>query len=124
MERALFAAGAISGAIGVAAGAFGAHGLKGRLPPELLAAFETGARYQLVHAVAILAAAWAATRFGASAAWGGWLLVAGTVLFSGSLYLMALTGAHRLGLVTPVGGVAFIAGWIVLAVAGLRGAAG
>jgi uncharacterized membrane protein YgdD (TMEM256/DUF423 family) len=124
MDRLLFAAGAISAAIGVGAGAFAAHGLKSRLGPDALAVFETGARYQLFHALGMLAAGWAAARFGTdTATWGGWLLLAGTVLFSGSLYLLALTGVRWLGLVTPFGGVAFIVGWVLLALAALRGGA-
>ncbi len=122
MERTFLALGAISAAISVAAGAFGAHALKARLSPDLLAVFETGARYEMYHAVGLALAAWAAARFpGAAAAWAGWLFVLGTVLFSGSLYALALSGVRALGAVTPFGGVAFIAGWIALAVAALRG---
>jgi uncharacterized membrane protein YgdD (TMEM256/DUF423 family) len=121
MDRPFFALGAISAAIAVAAGAFGAHALKARLPPDLLAVFETGVRYHLFHALGLLAVAWAAARFpGPAVAWAGWLLVAGTVLFSGSLYALALTGLRGLGAVTPLGGVAFIAGWALLAWAALR----
>ncbi len=121
MDRLLFAAGAISAAMAVATGAFAAHGLKARLTPEALAAFETGARYQMYAALGLLAAGWAAARWsGAAASWGGLLLLAGTVLFSGSLYLLALSGVRWLGAVTPLGGVAFIAGWMLLAVAALR----
>jgi uncharacterized membrane protein YgdD (TMEM256/DUF423 family) len=121
MERTFLALGAISAAISVAAGAFGAHALKARLAPDLLAVFETAARYQMFHALGLGLAAWAASRGGGAAAtWGGWLLVLGTVLFSGSLYALALTGVRALGAVTPVGGVAFIAGWLALAVAALR----
>jgi uncharacterized membrane protein YgdD (TMEM256/DUF423 family) len=121
MDRLLFAAGALSAAIGVGIGAFAAHGLKARLAPEALAVFETGARYQMYAALGLLAAAWAAARWsGAAASWGGWLLLAGTVLFSGSLYALALTGVRWLGAVTPLGGVAFIAGWVLLAAAALR----
>src|SRR6266542_4342948 len=106
-----------------AAGAiFGAPPLKARLPPDLLAVFETGARYELYHALGLVAAAWASSRFpGAAPAWAGWLFAVGTVLFSGSLYALALTGVRALGAVTPFGGVAFIAGWIALALAALRG---
>ncbi len=122
MERTFLALGAISAGIAVAAGAFGAHALKARLSPDLLAIFETGARYELYHALGLVAAAWAASRFpGAAPAWAGWFFFAGTVLFSGSLYALALTGVRALGAVTPFGGVAFIAGWIALAVAALRG---
>jgi uncharacterized membrane protein YgdD (TMEM256/DUF423 family) len=122
MERLFLAVAAISAAISVAAGAFGAHALKARLSPDLLAIFETGARYEMYHAFGLALAAWAASRFaGAAPAWAGWLFVAGTVLFSGSLYALALTGVRALGAVTPFGGVAFIAGWIALAIAALRG---
>jgi uncharacterized membrane protein YgdD (TMEM256/DUF423 family) len=121
MERTFLALGAISAAISVAAGAFGAHALKARLSPDLLAVFETGARYQMYHAVGLCLAAWAAARFpGAAAAWAGWLFLAGTVLFSGSLYALALTGVRALGGVTPLGGVAFMAGWVALAASALR----
>jgi uncharacterized membrane protein YgdD (TMEM256/DUF423 family) len=122
MDRTFLALGAISAAISVAAGAFGAHALKTRLAPDLLAIFETGARYQMYHALGLGLVAWAASRgAGAAAAWAGWLFVLGTVLFSGTLYALALTGVRALGAVTPLGGVAFIAGWIALAVAMLRG---
>jgi uncharacterized membrane protein YgdD (TMEM256/DUF423 family) len=121
MERTFLALGAASAAISVAAGAFGAHALKARLSPELLAIFETGARYEMYHALGIVAAGWAAGRFGGAApAWAGWLFALGTLLFSGSLYALALTGVRALGAVTPFGGVAFIAGWIALAVSAMR----
>ncbi len=120
MERTFVALGALSAFVSVAAGAFGAHALRTRLAPDLLAVFETGARYQMFHALALLAVAWAVGRWpGAAAA--GWLFLAGTVLFSGSLYALALTGARGLGAVTPFGGVAFLAGWLWLAWSTLRG---
>jgi uncharacterized membrane protein YgdD (TMEM256/DUF423 family) len=122
MERTFLALGSFSALVSVAAGAFGAHALKARLGPEMLSVFETGARYQMYHALALLAVAWAATRLpGGLVAAAGWLFVAGTVLFSGSLYLMSLTGTRWLGAVTPLGGVAFLAGWACLAWAALRG---
>jgi len=122
MERTFVALGALSALASVAAGAFGAHALRSRLAPELLAAFETGARYQMFHALGLLAVAWAGERWpGPAAAWAGWLFLAGTVVFSGSLYLLALTGARWLGAVTPLGGAAFLAGWLALAWAALRG---
>lgn len=115
-ERTFFRIGALSALIAVAAGAFGAHALRGRLAPDLLQVFETAARYQVYHALALLAVAWAASRTdGAGTRWAGWLFVAGTVLFSGSLYLLALTGTRWLGAVTPVGGAAWIGGWAILA---------
>jgi len=121
MDRLFVALGAISALVAVAAGAFGAHGLRARLSPEMLAVFETGARYQMSHALALLAAAWAATRWpGPAAAWAGWLFVAGTLVFSGSLYALALSGQRWLGAVTPIGGLAFLAGWAALAWAAIR----
>lgn len=118
MDRVFFLIGALSAFAGVAAGAFGAHGLKERLSADMLAVFETGVRYQMYHALALLAAGWAADRRpGALTSAAGWLFVAGTVVFSGSLYLLSLTGQRWLGAVTPLGGLAFLAGWLCLAVA-------
>ncbi len=113
--------GAASGFVAVAAGAFGAHALRARLSPEMLAVFEVGARYQMYHALALLAVAWAAARWpGPAAPAAGWLFVAGTLLFCGSLYLLALTGVRWLGAITPLGGAAFLAGWLCLAWAAWR----
>jgi uncharacterized membrane protein YgdD (TMEM256/DUF423 family) len=117
-DRLFFALGALSGFISVAAGAFGAHALRVRLDPGALAVFETGARYQMYHALGLLAVAWAVSRWpGPWAGRAGWLFVAGTLLFSGSLYALALSGLRWLGAVAPIGGVAFLAGWICLALA-------
>jgi len=116
------ATGALAGGIGVALGAFGAHGLKSRVGPELLAIFETGVRYHLVHALALIAVAWAAER--SPSLWtaaAGWGFLAGIVIFSGSLYLMTLSGARWLGAITPIGGLSFLLGWAALFVAALRG---
>lgn len=122
MDRLFFGLGAASAFIAVAAGAFGAHALRARLSPDLLATFETGARYQMYHALALLAAAWATTRWpGSLIQWAGWLFVIGTVLFSGSLYALALSGVRWLGAVTPFGGVAFLGGWVCLVLAAMRG---
>ena len=108
--------GAVFGFLGVAAGAFGAHALRGRLSPEFLQVFETGARYQLIHALAlVLVALVAERRPGRLAAAAGWLFTAGIVLFSGSLYALALTGTRAWGAVTPLGGLCFLAGWALLA---------
>lgn len=124
MTRLFFTLGSLLGLIGVAAGAFGAHALQNALPPDLLATWETAVRYQLVHALALLAAAWAVTRWpGASAQTAGWLFIAGTLVFSGSLYLLCLSGARWLGAVTPIGGLALLAGWASLAWAAYRGGA-
>ncbi|OGK99866.1 MAG: hypothetical protein A3E31_04675 [Candidatus Rokubacteria bacterium RIFCSPHIGHO2_12_FULL_73_22] len=120
MARFFFVLGAVSAALAVALGAFAAHGLRGRVAPELLQTFETGARYHMYHALGLLAAAWAATRWpGGATTAAGWLFVAGTVLFAGSLYLLVLTGQRWLGAVTPLGGAAFVAGWLALAWAAL-----
>lgn len=116
MERLFFALGSVSALVAVALGAFAAHGLKSRLAPEMLAVFETGVRYQMYHALALLAAAWAYSKWpGGTAGTGGWLFVAGTLLFCGSLYGLALAGPRWLGPVTPLGGLAFLAGWACLA---------
>ena len=121
MDRLFFALGAVAGFIGVALGAFAAHGLKSRLDAGLLATFEIGVRYHMYHALALLGVAWACTRWpGALTNAAGWLFVAGIVVFSGSLYILALTGVRWLGAVTPLGGLAFILGWAALAWAALR----
>jgi uncharacterized membrane protein YgdD (TMEM256/DUF423 family) len=118
MERVFYLIGTLSAFVGVAAGAFGAHGLKERLSAEMLAVFETGVRYQMYHALALFAAGWAASRWpGGLTSASGWLFVAGTVIFSGSLYVLSLTGLRWLGAVTPLGGLAFLAGWLCLAAA-------
>ena len=116
LERLLYIGAAAAGFLGVAFGAFGAHALRAKLSPEMLAIFETGVRYHMYHAFAAVAAAWAVARwqrrmFGLA----GVLFLAGIVVFSGSLYLLALTGERWLGAITPIGGVAFLAGWTCLA---------
>jgi uncharacterized membrane protein YgdD (TMEM256/DUF423 family) len=116
-----FALGSASALVAVAAGAFGAHALRARLPAELLAVFETGARYQMYHALGLLAVAWAAERW--PNPWplrAGWLFVIGTLLFSGSLYALALSGIRWLGAITPFGGAALLAGWTCLLLGALR----
>ena len=124
MERIFFVVGALSAFVGVAAGAFGAHGLKARLDADMLAVFETGARYQMYPAFALVAAAWAGGRWGGAAATAsGWLFVVGTLLFSGSLYALSLSGVRWLGAITPFGGVAFLVGWLCLAWAAWQGPA-
>lgn len=122
MERIFLSLGSLSGLIAVAAGAFGAHALRDRLSADLLATFETGVRYQMYHALALLAVAWAVTRWSNSlVSLAGWLLVAGTLIFSGSLYALSLSGMRWLGAITPLGGVAFLGGWLCLALAAWRG---
>ena len=116
MDRIFFGVGAVSAGFAVALGAFAAHGLRARLSPEALQTVETGARYHMYHALALLAVAWAVTRWpGTAVSAAGWLFIAGTLLFSGSLYLLAITGVRMLGAITPVGGFAFILGWLALA---------
>ena len=106
--------GALSAFIAVGAGAFGAHGLRNTLTPELLHTFETGARYQMYHALGLaLIAVLPKTSLTTSA---GWMFLAGTVLFSGSLYALCLSGVTWLGAITPLGGLCFLAGWATLAV--------
>lgn len=116
----LVALGALAGLTGVAAGAFGSHALASRLPAERVATFETAVRYQLWHAVAVVAVGLAGPRWktGLIVAAAGFLL-AGIVLFSGSLYVLAATGVRRWGVVTPFGGLAFLVGWALLLLAAL-----
>ena len=117
-----FATGAIAAALGVGLGAFGAHGLKSRVSPEMLVVFETAARYHLIHALGLLAVGWAASKWpGTTVNAAGWCLLSGILLFSGSLYTMTLTGLRWLGAITPLGGLAFICGWLLLAWTALRG---
>jgi uncharacterized membrane protein YgdD (TMEM256/DUF423 family) len=121
MSRLFLVLGSVSGALAVAAGAFGAHALRGRLDPRSLEIYEVAARYQIYHALALLVVAIAAARWpGGEPLAAGWLFVAGTVVFSGSLYALSLGAPRWLGAVTPVGGLALIAGWLVLAVAAWR----
>jgi uncharacterized membrane protein YgdD (TMEM256/DUF423 family) len=123
MERTFFGLGAVFAFVGVALGAFGAHGLRAHLSPADLAIFETGVRYQMYHAVGLLAVAWAAARWpGAMVHASGWLFVAGILVFSGSLYALVLTGQRWMGAITPLGGVCFLAGWALLAWSAFRSA--
>ena len=119
--RIFFALGAIFGGLGVAFGAFGAHALRASLTPEDLATFETGVRYQMVHALGLLAVAWAMTQWeSTTVAIAGWAFVTGIVIFSGSLYVLVLSGQRWLGAITPIGGVAFLVGWVLLAWSAIR----
>ena len=122
MDRTFASIGALFGFLAVAAGAFGAHALRARLSPDDLAIFETAARYQMYHALALVAVAWAGTRWpGGAANAAGWLFVGGTVVFSGSLYVLVLTGTRWLGAITPLGGLALLGGWLALAWTAFRG---
>lgn len=121
MERLFFAAGAVACGLAVAVGAFGAHALRDRLAPEALGTFETAVRYHFFHALALFVVTYAVQRWPESATnMAGWLFITGLVLFSGSLYVLALSGVRWLGAITPLGGVAFIAGWAILAWAAWR----
>jgi uncharacterized membrane protein YgdD (TMEM256/DUF423 family) len=118
MDRTFLLMGSIAAFLAVALGAFGAHGLRGRLSPEMLAVFQTGVQYQMYHALALLATGVIMARINGSLVHAaGWCFAGGIVLFSGSLYLLALTGVTILGAVTPIGGLAFLAGWACLAFA-------
>jgi uncharacterized membrane protein YgdD (TMEM256/DUF423 family) len=121
LERRFLLIGACSGFLAVALGAFGAHGLRDALSPDRLDVFETAVRYQMFHALALIATGLLATRRrGRTAPAAGWLFVLGTVLFSGSLYVLALTGGRAWGAITPFGGVAWLLGWVLLAAASVR----
>jgi uncharacterized membrane protein YgdD (TMEM256/DUF423 family) len=118
MDKTLLLVGAVAGFLAVALGAFGAHGLRSRLSPDMLAVFETGVRYHMYHTLAILVVALMLARIdGWMIRAAGWAFTVGIVLFSGSLYLLALTGVTVLGAITPIGGLAFLLGWGLLAVA-------
>jgi uncharacterized membrane protein YgdD (TMEM256/DUF423 family) len=118
MERVIATAGALSAFTAVAAGAFGAHALRMRLSAEMLAIFEVAARYQMYHALALIACAWVAARWpGTLVMASAWLFIIGSVLFCGSLYILSLTGLRCLGAVTPLGGIALLAGWLALGAA-------
>lgn len=117
MNKSLVAAGAINAALAVVAGAFGAHALRQRLDPRALEIFETGSRYHMYHALAMILCAVIATSASRTS---GWIFQAGIVIFCGSLYALAMTDVKILGAITPIGGLAFLVGWIYLAVTSLR----
>jgi len=122
MERTWFGLGAALAMLGVVTGAFAAHGLKDRLSADDFDTWQVAARYHLIHALGLLAVAFAAERWGGGLTTAaGWLFVAGIALFSGSLYVLSTSGVKILGAVTPVGGLCFIAGWALLVVAALKG---
>ena len=122
MDRTFLLIGAVLGFLGVAFGAFGAHGLRSRLSADMLAVFETAVRYQMYHVFAILIVAAAIGHLGNARMLiiAGWCFTAGVLLFSGSLYALALTGTSALGAITPFGGLLFLAGWASLAIFALR----
>ena len=124
MDRTFFIIGSILSGIAVATGAFGAHGLKNLVSAEALETWDKAVHYQMVHGLALLVLAWALTHWPEQAKLlgiGGWLFLAGTILFSGSLYILVLSGVKWLGAITPLGGVAFVAGWLYLVIAAWRG---
>jgi uncharacterized membrane protein YgdD (TMEM256/DUF423 family) len=122
MERTLWIAGAAMAGLSVAIGAFGAHALRARIEPARMATFETAVHYHMLHALALLAAATLMGRVQSQSLLlaSGWLFATGIFLFSGSLYILAITGITWLGAITPLGGVAFIAGWLCLGMAAWR----
>ena len=120
MDKTFLLLGAVAAFLGVTLGAFGAHALRGRLSPEMLAVFQTGVQYHMYHALALILVS---ATMGRMSGWliqtAGWCFVAGIVLFSGSLYLLAATGVTVLGAITPIGGLAFLIGWACLAFAAI-----
>ena len=122
-SKLFLAAGGFAALLAVALGAFGAHAPKNRLPAEMLAIWHTGVEYHVYHALALLAVGLLATQLPDSALlkWSGWLMLAGIVLFSGSLYALALSGERWLGAITPIGGVAFLAAWALFVAAVVKG---
>jgi uncharacterized membrane protein YgdD (TMEM256/DUF423 family) len=121
MDRFFFVAGSLLACLAVALGAFAAHALRFRLAPDMLDIFEVGVRYHMYHALGLLAVAWAVARWPEStAATAGWAFMIGIIVFCGSLYLLSFTGMRWLGAITPIGGVAFLLGWLLLAWAAWR----
>ena len=115
MDRFFFVAGSFLAFFAVALGAFAAHGLKTRLTPDMFNIFEIGVRYHMYHALALLAVAWASSRWPESKAHlAGWAFIVGILIFSGSLYVLSASGIRWLGAITPLGGIAFLVGWILL----------
>lgn len=116
--------GATMMALAVVIGAFGAHGLKGKLTPDMLQVYQTGVEYHMYHALGLLAVGLMLAQFphAGGLQWAGWLMLAGILLFSGSLYVLAISGIRWLGAITPIGGTAFIAGWVAVVVALVRAA--
>ena len=122
MLRLFFAFGSGFALIAVITGAFAAHTLKSKLSPDMFEVFEVAVRYQMYHALGLIAVAWAASQWSSQLITAsGWLFVAGIVIFSGSLYILSLTGVRWLGAITPIGGVAFIIGWGCLLWTAIRG---
>jgi uncharacterized membrane protein YgdD (TMEM256/DUF423 family) len=122
MDRFFFVAGSLMAFLAVALGAFAAHALKLRLSQDMLNIFETAVRYHMYHSLALLAVAWATSRWPqTSVPLAGWSFIFGIIVFSGSLYILSLTGIRWLGAITPIGGVAFLIGWVILFWSAIRG---
>lgn len=122
MFKIFTALGSINALIAVMLGAFGAHALKNRLTPEMMEIFQTGVQYHFYHALGLLAVGVIAYHLPDSGwlKWSGWLMLAGIIIFSGSLYILSISGIKWLGAITPIGGTAFIIAWILLTVAVLK----
>lgn len=122
LAKGFLVAGALAAMLAVLLGAFGAHALRAKLTPELLAIYQTGVQYHFWHALGLLGIALSLPHFPEAAAlkWAGWLMLAGILIFSGSLYLLTVTGARWLGAITPIGGTAFIVAWALFAWGVLR----
>ena len=122
VARIFLSAGGVAALLAVALGAFGAHALKARLSPEMLAVWHTGVEYHAFHALGLLAVGIVSIHLPSSALlrWSGWLMLAGIVLFSGSLYILALSGERWAGAVTPIGGLAFLAAWALFVAAAIK----
>ncbi len=123
MLKTFIALGAINAFLTVALGAFGAHGLKARLPEDMMAVYQTGVQYHMFHSLGLIAVGVIAGMLSPTPllTWSGWAMMVGILLFSGSLYVLSISGIKILGAITPFGGVAFLIGWALLAVAALRG---
>ena len=123
MQKLFLLAGSIAMALAVALGAFGAHGLKSKLSQEMLDIFETGVQYHFYHAIGLLIVSLLAQYLPNSSLlkWGGWLMITGIIIFSGSLYTLSTTGIRWLGAITPIGGLCFIASWIIIGLAAWKG---
>lgn len=123
MDKTFVMMGAALMFLGVGAGAFGAHGLASYFErfPDLEATYDTAVRYHIIHALALLITAWLSTQYSSNwINWAGWLFLIGILVFSGSLYLLVFTQMKWLGAITPIGGVAFLAGWALVFLAALR----
>jgi uncharacterized membrane protein YgdD (TMEM256/DUF423 family) len=122
MLKLFLSIGSINAFLAVALGAFGAHGLKDKLSAEMMSVYQTGVQYQMYHALALIVVAVLSVQLPQSSMvnWAGWLFFIGIVLFSGSLYALSLSGIKILGVITPLGGLAFLAGWVMLVLSAFK----